>query len=268
MDMRGHGKSSHQDESDLSAQASLLLNEYEATVSDSCISQTLTEDIVAVWDSLQKEDSVSKHPLVMVGHSMGAAMAVRAAATGRMARLEGIVVIDVVEGTAIGTSHLAHFAFSFSDTASLPYMRSVIKKRPTSFSSLESAVDWALAAKMCKQEESAAISIPSMLVAADGEWHWRTPLLSSEPYWTEWYLGLSELFLRLSIPKLLCLAGTDRLDKILTVGQMQGKFQLALMPTAGHAIHEDDPQRVAQLLTQFIAKFRIGQSPLPFLHRK
>lgn len=31
-----------------------------------------------------------------------------------------------------------------------------------------------------------------------------------------------------------CLA--DRLDKSLTIGQMQGKFQLVLMPTAGHAI--------------------------------
>jgi protein phosphatase methylesterase 1 len=27
-----------------------------------------------------------------------------------------------------------------------------------------------------------------------------------------------------------------RLDKSLTIGQMQGKFQLVLMPTAGHAI--------------------------------
>lgn len=31
-------------------------------------------------------------------------------------------------------------------------------------------------------------------------------------------------------------AVTCRLDKSLTIGQMQGKFQLVLMPTAGHAI--------------------------------
>lgn len=37
-------------------------------------------------------------------------------------------------------------------------------------------------------------------------------------------------------PKMLLLAGTDRLDKVLTIGQMQGKFQLAVLPMAGHAI--------------------------------
>ena len=31
-------------------------------------------------------------------------------------------------------------------------------------------------------------------------------------------------------PKILILAGTDRLDRPLTVGQMQGKFQLVLLP--------------------------------------
>ena len=33
----------------------------------------------------------------------------------------------------------------------------------------------------------------------------------------------------------------DRLDTPLTVGQMQGKFQLTVLPQAGHAIHEDQP---------------------------
>lgn len=90
--------------------------------------------------------------------------------------------------------------------------------------------------------------------------------MQSEPYWEEWYRGLSQMFLSLSCPKLLCLAGTDRLDRTLTVGQMQGKFQLALMPTAGHAIHEDDPSHVADLIEKFMDKFRIGQAPLPFLN--
>jgi hypothetical protein len=35
---------------------------------------------------------------------------------------------------------------------------------------------------------------------------------------------------------LLCFRAECRLDKSLTIGQMQGKFQLVLMPTAGHAI--------------------------------
>ena len=40
---------------------------------------------------------------------------------------------------------------------------------------------------------------------------------------------------------MLLLAGMDRLDTALTVGQMQGKFQLTCMPQSGHAIHEDQP---------------------------
>lgn len=38
---------------------------------------------------------------------------------------------------------------------------------------------------------------------------------------------------------MLLLAGTDRLDTALTVGQMQGKFQLVVLPAVGHTIQED-----------------------------
>ena len=37
-----------------------------------------------------------------------------------------------------------------------------------------------------------------------------------------WFEGLSKLFLSCTVPKLLLLAGVDRLDKDLTIGQMQG----------------------------------------------
>jgi len=43
---------------------------------------------------------------------------------------------------------------------------------------------------------------------------------------------------------MLLLAGMDRLDTELTVGQMQGKFQLTVLPQAGHACHEDQPTKV------------------------
>lgn len=52
---------------------------------------------------------------------------------------------------------------------------------------------------------------------------WRINLTKSEPFWTGWFEGLSGLFL--SAPthaKMLLLAGVDRLDKTLTIGQMQG----------------------------------------------
>ncbi len=59
---------------------------------------------------------------------------------------------------------------------------------------------------------------------------WRTDLSSSAPYWKGWYTGLSELFLSVTAPKILMLAGSDRLDKTLMIGQMQGKFQMSLLP--------------------------------------
>ena len=55
----------------------------------------------------------------------------------------------------------------------------------------------------------------------------------------DWYQGLSKLFLSVPAPKVLLLAGTDRLDQELTIGQMQGKFQMCLLPQAGHVIQED-----------------------------
>ena len=59
---------------------------------------------------------------------------------------------------------------------------------------------------------------------------WRTNLRQSEQYWTGWYSGLSDMYLSVTAPKILILAGTDRLDKPLTIGQMQGKFQMSLLP--------------------------------------
>lgn len=69
------------------------------------------------------------------------------------------------------------------------------------------------------------------------------------------------------------LAGTDRLDKELMIGQMQGKFQMIVVPGVGHMLHEvltflgqlwrflqskhrfafvqDDPTQLAQILLDF-----------------
>lgn len=92
---------------------------------------------------------------------------------------------------------------------------------------------------MVNNSASARVSIPSQLVKHDGEYRWRVSLDKTEPYWTGWFTGISELFLATKIPKMLLLAGTDRLDTALTVGQMQGKFQLVVLPSVGHTIQED-----------------------------
>ena len=55
-----------------------------------------------------------------------------------------------------------------------------------------------------------------------GVWTWRTDLSTTSDYWENWFGGMSSKFLSSRGGKLLLLAGTDRLDKELMIGQMQG----------------------------------------------
>ncbi|KAF6248317.1 Alpha/Beta hydrolase protein [Scenedesmus sp. NREL 46B-D3] len=233
-DLRGHGETATADDMDFSA-------------------ETMMRDVVEVWKALFGGSS-ERVPMLLVGHSMGGALAVWAAATKELPGLDGVVVIDVVEGTAL---------------AALPHMMGVLSSRPAMFQSVQAAADWAVRSGVCKNRELAGVSLPSQLKQADtgeaaaaGALMWRTPLAASRPHWEGWYRGLSDTFLSLPVPKMLLLAGTDRLDKSLTIGQMQGKFQLVLMPAAGHAIQEDEPVKTAEHLQQFLHRFRIGEPGL------
>ncbi len=62
-------------------------------------------------------------------------------------------------------------------------------------------------------------------------------LLRHAPRREGWYSGLSGAFLGVREPKVLLLAGTDRLDRALTIGQMQGRFQMVLLPQARSTSH-------------------------------
>lgn len=74
--------------------------------------------------------------------------------------------------------------------------------------------------------------------ANDKKYTWRIDLSKSEEYWPGWFENLSMKFLNLRVPKLLLLASIDGLDRALTVGQMQGKFQMQVLARCGHAVHE------------------------------
>jgi protein phosphatase methylesterase 1 len=89
---------------------------------------------------------------------------------------------------------------------------------------------------------------------------WRIDLSKTEPYWQGWFSGLSKLFLSCECPKLLLLAGVDRLDRDLTVGQMQGKFQMHVVPKSGHAVHEDAPEQVADCIASFLVRHKLVQA--------
>lgn len=66
-------------------------------------------------------------PIVLMGHSMGGAVAVRAASEDFIPGLAGLAVIDVVEGTAMDA---------------LTSMQSFLRGRPKNFRSLEQAIEW------------------------------------------------------------------------------------------------------------------------------
>ncbi|KAI1300542.1 carboxyl methyl esterase activity protein, partial [Mortierella claussenii] len=105
--------------------------------------------------------------------------------------------------------------------------------------------------------ESARVSCPPQTVLSPEStaehpcYIWRADLAASEPYWREWVTGLTQKFLSARAGKLLVLAGTDRLDKDMTIAQMQGKFQLLVFTNSGHNVQEDEPERMARELVAF-----------------
>ena len=258
-DQRGHGATCSDDESNLS------LNR-------------LVQDTLVVLQELTSTLDVSQ--ILLVGHSLGGAIVVRAAAIAAESLslpILGVVVVDIVEGSAL---------------ASLPHLPTLLNTRPDTFPSVEEAIKWSLDARMVNNPSSAIISIPPMLVqmqtqtneetentnkdppeAAQGvastcnastaatmprQLTWRTNLHRTSEYWDEWYRGLSKDFLSVQANKLLILASTDRLDKTLMIGQMQGKFQFEIVQSAGHSVHEDQPKRVALLLWTFLLRISGG----------
>lgn len=81
-----------------------------------------------------------------------------------------------------------------------------------------------------RNSTSARASVPSLIYEesqpsdASRPWVWRTDLSATKPFWENWFIGLSRKFLDSRGGKLLLLAGTDRLDKELMIGQMQGTW--------------------------------------------
>lgn len=100
---------------------------------------------------------------------------------------------------------------------------------------------------------------------ADERFTWRIDLSKTNQFWEGWFKGMSNLFLSCPVPKLLILAGVDRLDKDLTIGQMQGKFQMQVLPRCGHCVHEDAPDKVAEVLVTFLMRLKLAVTKENFL---
>lgn len=230
MDARGHGKTAPLDPS-----------EPNADVLDLSV---LAADFVNLLSTLFPNPAEAPS-LILLGHSMGGTAVVHACPflLEKHYRVSGVAVLDVVEGSAM---------------EALPHMHKLLDSRPDGFASQEAAIEWHVATNTIRNLASARVSVPSLVVPAQpGDtpaghaWKWRTPLRSTSPYWRSWFSGLSEKFLAARTARLLVLAGTDRLDKTLMIGQMQGKFQMDVVPGVGHMLHEDNPERLAEIIVEF-----------------
>ncbi|KAG5893759.1 hypothetical protein JTB14_001204 [Gonioctena quinquepunctata] len=292
VDLRGHGKTTTNNDSDLSLEA-------------------MSDDVIEVAKKLSEKSGTA---IILMGHSMGGAIAVEAAR--HLDSVLGLCVIDVVEGTALDA---------------LSSMQSILRGRPSHFKSLPHAIQWCYKGGQTHNLDAARVSMPGQIlniktgklgaddcddVAAkiveltsssyrnviasvnsieevaeefqeneetdnctdcgkpplpksqktdifkdpnmmklqeDGpQYAWRIDLSKTEKFWTGWFKGLSQKFLDVRIPRLLLLANIHGLDTTLTVGQMQGKFQMQVMAKSGHAIHEDQPQMVAEILSGYL----------------
>lgn len=85
-----------------------------------------SRDVAAVVEAIAPDT-----PIILFGHSMGGAVAVRAAPL--IPNLYGLGVIDVVEGTAMDA---------------LASMQSFLRSRPSSFSTISQAIEWWLVSLM------------------------------------------------------------------------------------------------------------------------
>ncbi|ERL94879.1 hypothetical protein D910_12152 [Dendroctonus ponderosae] len=276
-----------------------------------------TMDVINVANAIAPAGQSS---IVLVGHSMGGAIAVNA--SYQIQSLVGLCVIDVVEGTALDA---------------LSSMQSILRGRPTHFKSIPHAIQWCYKGGQCHNLEAARVSMPGQIVnvqsgaMACDEWNlfenmnvpdmphsaessfrssnftiregveevadhdvcgkpplaeektfkvpttstgkgdegsgytWRIDLSKTETYWKHWFQGLSEKFLGTNVPRILMLANISGLDTKLTVGQMQGKFQLQVLAKTGHAVHEDQPHQVAEILSIYLVKQKCATTKAGFV---
>ncbi|KAI9758797.1 MAG: hypothetical protein M4579_002811 [Chaenotheca gracillima] len=213
--------------------------------------ETLSQDLVAALNLTHEKLGWAEFPgMVLVGHSLGGAVVTNVAKGGALgSQVLAYAVLDVVEGSAIDA---------------LQSMQTYLSTRPSGFASISAGIDWHLRSRTIRNTTSARTSVPALLQPAPESsslstnrshtWIWRTDLASTEIFWEDWFTGLSKKFLEAKGGKLLLLAGTDRLDKELMIGQMQGKYQLQVFPEAGHFIHEDMPEKTAKVLVDFFSR--------------
>ena len=217
--------------------------------------KTLINDTMQVLNHIHEK--YPEENLILLGHSMGGSIATKTCCEilkeeekykELYKKMQGLIVIDVVEGTAMDA---------------LPFMENIVNNRPDKFNSIQKGIEYMYKSGTIKNIESARISVPPLLKEEKNEktgktvYKFKTNLLDSKPFWNEWFIGLTKAFLSCNIPKMLMLAGIERMDKDLTIAQMQGKYKLSIMRNVGHIMHEDKPDEAMKFIKEFVKTFRI-----------
>lgn len=71
----------------------------------------------------------------------------------------------------------------------------------------------------------------------------------------EWFRGMTRIFLSQKCAKLLILSKREYLEnKELLIAEMQGKFQVEIITNSGHAIQEDQPIKLGEIIKTFIKR--------------
>lgn len=155
--------------------------------------------------------------LVLVGHSMGACVAAKLAHTLHAGTVGALVMIEMIEELAL---------------ESYDKFAKMLAKRPSEFRDTKEAITWSVSANWLQSLKSAKLSIPALLHHDTcGRLTWKTDLAASKANWPCWFEGVDANFMTTTASKLLVLAKTaTKLDKDLSIGQMQGKFQLKVVP--------------------------------------
>ncbi|KAG6001817.1 putative carboxyl methyl esterase [Claviceps maximensis] len=229
VDCRGHGSTVSPEGSELDLRLATLARDLYFVIQ-------LTKEKMG-WPNLP--------PVILVGHSLGGAVVTELAHAGTLGTLLlAYAVLDIVEGSAM---------------EALKSMQTYLSIRPVGFTSIETAIEWHVRSRTIRNSVSARTSVSALLtrddtIDASHPWRWRTNLSTTQPFWEDWFAGLSKKFLASKGGKLLLLAGTDRLDTEMTIGQMQGKYALQVFADAGHFIHEDLPEQTATSLCDFFRR--------------